>query len=101
MVSYDFGKDASKCKSGGDSKKIVLRLTDPDGTALVFKVKRNVTFRKVLEAFSKNVGKSSEEFRMVHNGKNLRDLGMTPDDLGFSGNEEIEVFTSQEGGSYI
>ncbi|KAH9411153.1 putative ubiquitin [Ordospora pajunii] len=100
MARYGFGEDARKCEKGGDSKKIVLRLKDPDGTVFVFKAKRNVAFRKVLEAFSNSVQKSSEEFRMLFKGKNL-DLGMTPDDLGLSETEDIEVFTSQEGGNCL
>ncbi|CAD25598.1 UBIQUITIN-LIKE PROTEIN [Encephalitozoon cuniculi GB-M1] len=82
---------------GAISKKVPLRLVDQDGTTLVFNVKLSTTFKKILDAFSRNVGKNSSEFRILFNGKNI-DLGKTPGDFGFEGNEELEVVTSQVGG---
>ncbi|AFN83312.1 ubiquitin-like protein [Encephalitozoon romaleae SJ-2008] len=101
MGSSDSGNE-SKTNEGTlqatASKKMPLKLVDQDGTMLVFNVKVNTTFKKILDAFSRNVGKNSSEFRLLFNGKNI-DPGKTPNDFGFEGNEELEVVTSQVGGS--
>ncbi|ADM11824.1 ubiquitin-like protein [Encephalitozoon intestinalis ATCC 50506] len=100
MGSPDSGNE-SKTKENipqiTSSEKMPLKLIDQDGTMLVFNVKPATTFKKILDAFSSNVGKNSSEFRLLFNGKNI-DPGKTPGDLGFEGNEELEVVTSQVGG---
>lgn len=99
MASEDSGSESKNNENtrGKDAKKIPLRMVDQDGTTLVFKVKVNTTFKKILDAFAHNVGKSSSEFRLLLNGKNI-DLAKAPDDFGLEGGEELEVVTSQVGG---
>lgn len=85
-------------KSGMKREKTTLRLLDQDGTMLVFRVKRDVKFKKILKAFSDKVEKDLNEFRLLWRGRDV-DLGLSPNDLdGFDDEEEIEVVASQVGG---
>lgn len=80
-----------------DNEKITLKLIDQDGTILEFRVKKSVSFRKILDAFAQNVGKDATELRMLFNGKVLN-MSQTPYDLALDNNEELEVVASQTGG---
>jgi hypothetical protein len=89
----------SDSEASAQDSKVDIKLLDQDGTILDFKVKQNVAFRKILDAFAQNVKKSSSELRLLFNGKVIN-LGQTPYDLGMANGDELEVVTSQTGGSY-
>ena len=83
-----------------DQEKITLKIQDQDGSTLEFKVKKNVTFRKILKTFADNVHKNPNELRLTFNGKVLG-LDETPDLRNMEDGDELEVFALQVGGSYI
>lgn len=80
------------------NEKITLKLIDQDGTVLELRVRKGVSFRKILDAFAQNMGKEAGELRLLLSGK-VVNLGQTPYDLALDGNEELEVVASQTGGT--
>lgn len=80
-----------------ENNKIVLKIVDQDGTVLEFKVKKNISFRKILKTFADQVNKDPSELRLIFNGKVLG-LDETPDLRNMEDNDEIEVVASQVGG---
>ncbi|EQB60817.1 n-acetylglucosaminylphosphatidylinositol de-n-acetylase family protein [Vairimorpha apis BRL 01] len=70
------------------------------GSELEFKVKKNITFRKILKTYAENVHKNPNELRLIFNGKVLN-LDETPDFRNMEDGDELEVAASQVGGSKI
>nr|AJA32501.1 small ubiquitin-related modifier 3 [Nosema pernyi] len=83
--------------SDAQNNKIKLKIIDQDGAILEFKVKKGITFRKILKTFADQVNKDPSELRLVFNGKVL-DLESTPDFYNMEDNDEVEVVASQVGG---
>lgn len=80
-----------------DQEKITLKIQDQDGSTLEFKVKKNISFRKILKTFADNVNKNPDELRLIFNGKVLG-LDETPDMRNMEEGDELEVVASQVGG---
>lgn len=82
-----------------NNDKINLKIQDQDGSELEFKVKKNITFRKILKTYAENVHKNPNELRLIFNGKVLN-LDETPDFRNMEDGDELEVAASQVGGLY-
>lgn len=82
-----------------NNDKINLKIQDQDGSELEFKVKKNITFRKILKTYAENVHKNPNELRLIFNGKVLN-LDETPDFRNMEDGDELEVAASQVGGFY-
>jgi hypothetical protein len=82
-----------------DSEKHVrLVIRDQDGVAIEYKVKKSVTFGRILDSYAKETHKNKSDLRLTFKGKILGQ-GVSPFDLRLEDGDEVEVVASQTGGN--
>ena len=76
-----------------NKKFIKLEVRSEDGGTLSFKVKRNVSLKRLRMSYSERVGLPVSSLRFFVNGSRINDE--TPDQLEIEDGEEVDVFREQ------
>ena len=86
--------------SGGEASHVKIRIEFQDSVD-VYKIKKDQSFKKLINKFCARHGVDYSVVRFIYDGKKIR-LVDTPNTMGMEDEEEtIEVFTEQSGGMVI
>ena len=80
-----------------NKKFIKLDVMSEDGGNISFKVKQNVSLKKLRVSYSERVGLPVSSLRFFVNGSRIND--QTPEELNIEDGEEVDVFREQGGKS--
>ena len=83
--------------AAASDEKINLVCQDQSGAEVHFKVRKNMPFRKLMEAYAERQGRTIQELRFTFEGNRL-DPTQTPEDLDMEADDVIDVFEQQTGG---
>ena len=85
---------------GGEASHVKIRIEFQDSVD-VYKIKKDQSFKKLINKFCARHGVDYSVVRFIYDGKKLRPVD-TPNTMGMEDEEEtIEVFTEQSGGMVI
>lgn len=82
-----------------DDKHIHLKLFDSEGTEIEYRVKKTVSFAKLLDEYCKGRTVSKNGLRMVYKGQEVSPYE-SPESMGMQDNDSLEIMSAQVGGSY-
>ena len=82
--------------TGNESKYIKIRVVGEDDSEIFFNVKKTTPLGKLLRGYSECKGVAVVKLRFLFDGRRLNG-DETAEDLGFTENDQIEVFSEQGG----
>lgn len=87
--------------AAGDKQSVLIRvrLCDGEQKELVFKSRPSLPLKRLMESWSKKMGRARESVRFMYDGRPVQDTD-TAASLSMHDNDTIEVFAEQTGGYY-
>mmetsp|Transcript_20334 Transcript_20334/g.49844 ORF Transcript_20334/g.49844 Transcript_20334/m.49844 type:complete len:94 (+) Transcript_20334:102-383(+) len=79
----------------GDQLNIKVR--DPEGNEVQFKIKRTTKFNKLIEAYCQKMGAESNAYRFLFDGNRIQGE-QTPEDLDMEDLDVVDALLHQQGG---
>ena len=81
-----------------NTERITITIKDQANASLTLRIKKNTPFRKILEAYAKQVQRPAFQCRLFLDGLRLG-LEQTPAGVAMEEGDLIDVFTEQTGGA--
>lgn len=78
---------------------INITITDPQGTDILFKIKRSAKMRRLFSAYCKRMSFDPDTMRFFHQGVRINDDD-TPDSLVLKDGAKIDAFVRQVAGGF-
>ncbi len=80
--------------------QLSVKVVDQEGNDLFFKIKKNTSLKKVMDAYCERQGKTRGLVRFLFEGHRIQDND-TPDTLELEDGDMIQVFLEQQGGDGV
>ena len=80
------------------NEQISVKVKDQNGSVIIFKMKRNTIFKKLMNAYCERFGFFRSSVRFVFDGEAVKDND-TPMKLRIDDNDQIDAMIEQKGGS--
>lgn len=94
------GGDSEDVKPSGDDAVITIKVKDPQGSEVAFKVKKSTKMSKILEAYASRKGVQTESVRLVTDAGQRVNKDDTPKMLELEDNDTIAAHVEQIGGAF-
>lgn len=79
--------------------KVTIKVKGPDDHELQFKLKASTPLMKLKKSYEQQKNITSAQLRYLYDGKEVNDQD-TPESLGMSEGDVIDVFSTQVGGCF-
>lgn len=83
-----------------NTERITITIKDQANASLTLRIKKNTPFRKILEAYAKQVQRPAFQCRLFLDGLRLG-IEQTPASVEMEDRDLIDVFTEQTGGAGV
>lgn len=80
-----------------DNKHIHLKVYDNEGTEIEYKVKKSISFAKILQEYCKGKSVSPNTLRLTYKGKEVSQYD-SPEVMGMEDGDSLEIMAAQTGG---